>query len=867
MSKKSTKRPPRFAEWFLCRMSEYEALYSSVGDFAEEYHRLYSKASKFRAKFWYRSQVLHSFIPYLMLVIYWRIAMFKNYWKVAFRNLWKRRGYSLINILGLSAGIACCIFILFYIQFELSYDSYHKDADRIYRVAKSRKSEAKHDLIAANVTQVAPTLKERFPEVEAAARAGRMEYRHIKINDVALMKDVAYMADPEIFDIFKAQFIIGNKETALARPDAIVLTEHTAQKYFGDEYPIGKTITLDTVICQVTAVIQDCPPNTHLKFDMLTLFQYDENHPFHRPWGGWHCMNYIKLKEGVNFEAFQEKIRYLPHEYIGESLQKQGAEFTLLLQPIEDIHLYSYLTWEAEPPGNPLYIYIFTAVGIFILLITCINFINLTTARSANRSAEVGMRKVVGAQRRQLISQFLGESLIISALAFLCAMIIVFILLPPFNNFADTQFNFSHLFNPIYLLVLLGLMLFIGVIGGGYPAFFLSSFKPAIVLRGALKSGTKGSLMRKVLVVGQFAISITLIIGTMLFYQQLNYMKNQHPGFDKEQKLILEFDRSIINQTKYESVKTEFLGHPSITGATFSSSVPGRWMYTWMMHPFGEEATNSQMINCFQADYDFFPEYDIELIDGRMFRSGSGADRPGSVWIINEAGMNAFGWSDPEVALTKCIGSEDDQIIGVAKNFHFRGLQSTVDPLLIYLMVDDFRYLSLKVNTENLDDIFAFIDNTYQELFPNTVYEYFFLDSDFEKQYRAEEQLSRIFSLFAFFGIFIACLGLFGLASFIAEQRTKEIGIRKVLGASVLRIVYMLSKEFVKWVMIATVLAWPVAWIGMNYWLQDFAYRIHMNFLPFILSGILALAIAILTVSYQTFKAGRSNPVESLNYE
>ena len=579
------------------------------------------------------------------------------------------------------------------------------------------------------------------------------------------------------------------------------------------------------------------------------------------------CMNYIKLAEGVDADLFQEKIRYLPHQYIGKELEEQGVEFSLIMQPIRDIHLYSHLNWEAEASGNPLYVRIFIGVGLLILLITCMNFINLTTARSANRAGEVGMRKVVGAQRRQLIGQFLGESVLLAAIAMVFSCFFVMLLLPAFNNLLGAKFSWAHMLNPAIVLSLCGIMLFLGVIGGSYPAFFLSAFKPSAVLRGSLRAGTKGVLMRKILVVGQFAISITLIIGTILFEQQLNYMKNTDLGFDKEQKLVIEFDRSIITPSTYESVKTEMLKHPSITGATFSSSVPGRWMYLWQMWPYGERDTNSQLINCFQVDYDFLHEYDIELVAGRYFQKEMGTDQPGVGNILNEAAVRTFGWNSVEEVLGKDITDENSPVIGVVKDFHFRGLQNKVEPLLMFVMVEDFRYISLTVNTENLSETLAFIDQKYQELYPNTIYEYFFLDKDFDMQYWAEEQIGKIFSIFTFFGIFIACLGLLGLASFVAEQRTKEIGIRKVLGASVSGIVVMLSREFVKWVLLANIIAWPLAWLGMNYWLRDFAYRIDITITPFIVSGLLALIIAFVTVSVQTFKAGRANPVQSLNYE
>jgi len=847
-------------------MSFYNRVYASIGDFEEEYYKIRHERSRLAAHGWYWSQVFRSLPAYYTLFIYWRLFMFKNYLKIALRNINKHKGYSFLNVLGLAIGIACFIFIFLYAQFELSYDKYHLDSDRIYRVAKSRKTEAKLDLLASNVTEVAPALKERFPEVEAAARIGGAHYRYIKVGDRIFMKENVVMADPEIFDILSMPFILGDKETALSRPGTMVLTRHIADKYFGQEIPVGKTILLDTTAYEITAVVEDCPPNTHMKYEMIGFLKYGEGSPFYSPWGGWHCMNYIKLGKGVDPDAFEEKIRFLPHEYIGDRLKEQGVEFTLFLQSIEDIHLHSHLSWEAEPSGNPLYVNIFSGVGVFILLIAAMNFINLTTARSATRSTEVGMRKVVGALRRQLIMQFLGESILISFLSFIIAFLIVCLSLPHYNNLAGMEYAYSSLFKPGLFFTLFGLVVLIGIAGGCYPAFFLSAFRPTAVLRGMLKSGTRGTVLRKALVVGQFAISIVLIIGTIIFYQQLHFMKNQHLGFDKEKKLVIEFDRSVVKQDTYEAVKAEFLKHPSIKRATFSSSVPGRWMYFWNMWPAGGQGTNNQMVNSFQVDYDFFPEYDVELVAGRIFQKALG-DKPGGGWIINEAAMKAFGWQSPEESLTKHIYEETDPILGVARDFHYRGLQTSIDPVAIFLMTEDFRYLTLTVDVENLDEIFVFIDEKYRELFPDALYEYFFLDTDFNLQYQIEERLGQVFRTFTFLGILIACLGLIGLASFVAEQRTKEIGIRKVLGASVPSIVAMLSKAFVKWVLIANIIAWPVAWVGMKYWLQDFAYRIDIGILPFVLSSGIALLIAVITVSYQSIKAGRSDPVKALKFE
>jgi len=861
------KKPPKIAQWALLRINRKKNRDTILGDFEEFYNEIYQESGPLKAVLWYWYQLLKSIPRFITTTIYWRTVMFKNYLKVTLRNMLRHKGYSVINISGLAMGLTCCIFILLYIQFELSYDTYHPDADRIYRIALEQQQKTGTRSYATVSQMIAPALRTNFSKIELAGRILGVGIKPVKYVDRMFYEEKIAHVDPDIFNIFSVPFIRGNPATALKRPGTAVLTQQMAEKYFGNEDPVGKFIEVDTASYEITGIIQNPPENTHLKFSMVMSYKSIEHVRMLQAWDpGIHpAYTYIKFKERVNVEAFEEQITQYTNNQMKEKLEQRGYIHTYFLQSLTGIHLHSHLSYETEPPGNLLYIYVFSAIGIFILLIACMNFMNLSTARSANRSGEVGMRKVVGAQRKQLVWQFLGEALVLSFISLLLALVIVCSFLQFFNNIIDIQFTGSNLLNPRTILLLFGLMFFIGIIAGSYPAFILSAFKPISVLQGTLRAGSSGALLRKCLVVVQFAISITLITGTIIVYNQLNYMKNTDLGFDKEQKLIVDLPRFSMIRDNYEFVKGEFLQHPSVTGAAASSSIPGRRMFYWRIFPTGEEG-NSQGMNFINADYDFIPEYGLELVAGRSFQRDMRTDAAGNGRILNEAAAHAFGWT-PAEALTKFIGPERGPIIGVIKDFHFKGLQSTIEPLVLSIWSDHFKCITLNVNTENLRETLSFIEKKYKELFPGYIFEYFFLDTDFNRQYNFEEQLGRIFGIFTFLGLLIACLGLFGLSSFIAEQRTKEIGIRRVLGASVSGIIGLLTKEFVKWVGVGIIIAWPAAYYVMYRWLEGFAYRIKPGISSFLISGSIALLIAVLTVIYQAYKAAAANPVNALKYE
>jgi len=677
-------------------------------------------------------------------------------------------------------------------------------------------------------------------------------------------------ADQELFDVLTFRFIQGNTQEALTRPNTLVVSQRMATKYFGNANPLGYTLEINQQEYEITGVVTDSPKNTHLKYDLIvsleTLKDWDEM----TNWYSTMFYTYLKLRPGVNMEEFSSQISRLADKYVGEQLKSWGTIDHYFLQPISSIHLHSHLRYETEPPGNPVYVYIFSFVGLFILLIACLNFMNLSTARAANRAKEVGLRKVVGAQKLQLIGQFLGESLLVALLSLGLALIIARFTIPLLNNLTGISLSFDAFWNPTVLFSLVGGAIIVGLAAGLYPAFLLSAFRPAVTLKGTTSSGSRGLALRTILVVAQFAISVALIIGTLTMHRQFSFMKNQYLGFEKEQKLILPLRGGIDIQENYETVKDTFSKHSSITGVTISSSVLGRAVSNFSIKLVGEEDDKSQSMFHLYFDHDFVPDYGIEMAAGRAFKKGMSTDIRGA-FLINEAAVKAFGWSSPEEALGKRLltgwGGRVNPVIGVTKNFHYRGLQTEVEPLVMEFMPEALDNITLSLDTTNLKETLAFVESQWKALFPGNPFESFFLDADFDQQYRADEQVGSIFGIFTSLGLFIACLGLLGLASFMAQSRIKEIGIRKILGASVAGIVFMLSKQFTKWVLLANIIAWPVAYFAMHSWLQGFAYRVNIGILTFVLSALMALLIALLTVGYQAIKAAVANPVDALRYE
>jgi len=797
--------------------------------------------------------------------------MFKNYLKIAFRSIKRQKIYSFINIAGFAIGMACCLLIFLYVRHELSYDRYNKDVERVCRIVLDSRTQTANRVFVPVSPMIAPTLKSDYPQVEYAARAFTFTgSRLVRKKDTFFYENRFMYADQELFDVLTFQFIHGSQQEALTRPNTLVVSQSMANKYFGNANPLGETLEINQQEYEITGVVKDCPENTHLKYDLIASLETLKDWNEMSNWYSTMFYTYLKLKPGVNVEEFSSQISRLTDKYIGEQLKSWGSIDHYFLQPVASIHLHSHLRYETEPPGNPVYITIFSFVGLFILIIACLNFMNLSTARSAKRAKEVGLRKVVGAQKLQLIGQFLGESLLVAFLSLGVAMVIARFAVPLLKDLTGISLSFDALLMPGVLLSLIGGAFLVGMAAGLYPAFVLSAFRPAVTLKGVQRAGSRSLDLRTVLVVVQFAISVLLIIGTLTMYKQFFFMKNQYLGFEKEQKLILPLRGGIDIQENFASVKDIFSRHSSVTGVTVSSTVPGRGVSNFAVSLVGEDDTKNQSMFHMYFDDDFIPDYGIDMVAGRAFQKEMKTDFMGA-FLINEAAVKAFGWSRPEDALGKRVrtghGGRVNPVIGVTKNFHYRGLQSEVEPLVMEFLPWTFRYITLSIDISDLNETLAFVKSQWKSLWPGHPLEHFFLDTDFDRQYRADEQIGNVFGIFTLLGLFIACLGLLGLASFTAESRTKEIGIRKVLGASVGGIVLMLSRQFTKWVLLANCIAWPAAYYLMDRWLKNFAYRVDIGVWTFVLSGALALVIAFLTVSYQSIKAAAANPVDSLRYE
>ncbi len=786
--------------------------------------------------------------------------MFKNYLKIALRNIRKHKGYSFINITGLAIGVAACLLLFLWVQDELSYDRYHEKAKQIYRVVSQYESEGKTRRFAYTSAPVGPALMREFPEIEKAVRFGRNGFV-VSYQNKRFMEQV-YFTDPEIFDVFTLPLVKGNPENALKEPYSIIISEEMSLKYFGEDEPLGKIITLgERSDFKVTGVFEDIPQNSHFRFNFLGIFSdYASSH--FSQWGISNYWTYILVSENFSPDEFEKKIPSFVEKYEGkESRYVYKASYPL--QALTRIHLHSDLRGEIGPNSSIGTVYIFSTIAVFILLIACLNYINLSTARYALRAKEVGLRKVIGATRPQLIKQFLGETFLFSFIALPLSVMLAELFLPLFNSLSGKRLA-VHYFDSIFLVPGLAfIILCVGFASGIFPAFFISALKPVSALRGMLKASSKGSVLRKTLIVGQFAISILFLISTFIVFSQLNYMKNRNLGLDKEHVVTIPiYDKDVLG--KLETIKNEFLQNSNVLSVSVSDFFPGKaTMYQDYWYE-GMSEGEYAMIRWFVVDHDFIETFGIELIAGRNFskRFPSDVDR---AYILNESAVKEIGWESP-------VGKELEimnkgPVIGVVKDFHFRPLHQKIEPAALYVYPKLFQYISVRIRPINVSRSLDFLKAKWQALVPRQTFQYSFLDEDFDKLYRAEMRLGQIFTVVTFLAIFIACLGLFGLAAFEALQRTKEMGIRKVLGASATGIIVLLSKEFTKWVLLANIIAWPVAYFAMSRWLQNFAYRINIGPWIFIQSAVLAFIVALLTVSYQAVKVSLANPVDTLRYE
>lgn len=794
--------------------------------------------------------------------------MFKNYLKIALRNISRHKGYSSINIAGLAVGMAVCIFILLWVRDELSYDRFYENGDDIYRVIRIwRKGGEVHNPVTP--AALAPALKKEFPEIIDTARFRTVGRILFKGGGHLFYEQGGAFTDPAAFSIFTFPFVNGDPQTALSNPHSIVLTESTAKKYFGDENPVGKTAEIKNLlntttgdsalndVFTVTGVLKDIPVNSHLRFDfLLPIHLLDDTVLTDRH--NTIYMTYVRLAKAVTRETVEEKIYAYPQK------ADPGSTANLYLQPLNRIHLYSDFSSDAAGRGSIKVVIIASIIAFSILLIACINFMNLATARSTNRAREVGVRKAAGARKGDLVRQFFTEVFLLSFMALIFALFLVELFLPAFNVLAQKELTMGIPGDNSIFLILAGVALVTGAIAGSYPAFFLSSFKPVAVLKGVLKTGGRGSFSRKILVVGQFSLTIVLIVGTVVLYKQLNYMRGKTLGFDSEQLLYISLNAEL--RQKYETVKIEMLRAPDIVGITAASSLPsmGRDIYTEDVHWEGKTPGDDVLMNGVTVGYDFIETFKIDLVEGRHFRKDFPADE--SNFIVNEAAVKVMEMMEPVGKQFKFAG-KTGTIIGVVKNYHFKSLRRALEPLVLRLGPEYVNYMFVRLKPGHAGDTVDFLKDRWEKTVPGYPFDYAFTDDLLNTLYTAEQRVGTILYGFTLLAVFIAALGLFGLASFTAEQRTREIGIRKAFGGSVVSVIALLSKAFCKWVLTANIIAWPIAFFTVNRLLRVYAYRTPVGIEIFLLSGGLALVIAFLTVGYRAFRAALANPVEALRYE
>lgn len=855
----SQTRPPRWAtrllKWY-CAPHKIEEI---EGDLQEEFEYQRKHHSLRKAQLDYIRSVFGFMRPFAVKRkknnhhhSFTDMNLISHYITIGFRTLLKNAGYSFINIAGLAIGLTAFILIFLWVRTELSYDRFNAKADHIYRVVENQYY-ANNELFPVAVTPgtLGPHLKENFPDIVNATRMIPMTFL-FRCNDLSF-NESGLMVDPAFLEMFSYTFSKGDAKTALSKVENLVITESLAKKYFGDEDPIGKVFRFQNNDFVVTAVLHDVPETSHLKFGYLFSYEAYKKFGWTFPdvWNSNNSYTYVLLRENANDKDVTAKI--------SDVLTKHDVTYKvdIFLQPLTSIHLHSKFTADIGGHGDIQYVYIFSLAGIFILVIACINFMNLSTARSAKRSKEVGMRKAIGAQRIQLIRQFLAESTLLSFLALGIALVMVEVLLPAFNTISGKQIEFHPLSNNM-LITLVAVTLITGFIAGSYPALFLSGFKTVNVLKGAMKTGTGAARFRKILVVAQFSISILLITGTLVVYNQLEFIRNKKLGFEK--KNIISFRASAV-RGKFKDFKNELVNSKSVSAATISSNNltyvgSSGADFDWEGKQPGQEV----LLHTLAVDPDFMETFQIEMAEGRDFSNEIASDS--SAVLLNEEAVRQIGLEDP---LNKRWG-QSGKIIGIVKDFHFKSVHEKIEPIVIYNDIG-FGNVYVKIKDANFQQRLADIESIYKKFAPDTPFEYTFLDDDFDLLYRTEQRTGELFNYFAFIAIFISCLGLFGLVMFTTEQRTKEIGVRKVLGASISSVVSLISIDFIKLILIANIIAIPASWYMMNKWLEGFAYHVDLHWLTFAVAAASSIVIAWMTMAYQSIRAAATNPVKALRTE
>ncbi|EMS33111.1 hypothetical protein C943_00388 [Mariniradius saccharolyticus AK6] len=808
--------------------------------------------------------------------------MLTNYLKIFIRNLKKSPAFILINILGLSVGMASSILIFLFVQHELSYDKYHENADRIYRVSRAwfNQDGATSLHLGHAAPPFGPLLQSDFEgKVKEAVRFLNVDVV-LKEGQNTFEESRLFFADPNVFEVFSWKMVSGDGEKALSFPDGVILTESMARKYFGDQDPVGKSMEAiigpTAVNLQVRGVMEDFPDNSHFKADFLASME-----PVVQFYGGYEQMmmnfgsnsfgTYLLLENGVDPKALEDELPAFIDRHMQANAQgiptSKGTK--LYLWPLTDIHLHSNLDSEIEPNSSIEYVYIYGAIAIFILLIACINFMNLATARSAKRALEVGLRKVLGADRELLVRQFMGETIIMAVMAMLLALGIAYLALPAFGNFTGKVLSLNLLEHPEYLLGFVGLVVLVGILAGSYPSMFLSGFQPVKVLKGTYKIGSVHEKFRSILVVGQFAISIVLIVSVLVVLDQLDFMKNKDLGFEKDDIVVLNSYPEFTQN--YEMMRDRLLQHPNIQAVAVASRVPsGRLLDSQgtQAEVNGEITPINVRVSDIHVSHSFMTTFGIDLVAGRDFDINLASDST-EAFILNESAVRAIGWANPEEAVQKqfMYGDRRGYVVGVVKDFHFESLHQPISPIVFLIPTNRINSVAVKISSENKEETISYLRDEWQAMRPDLPFDYYLVSDSFDQQYESEEKVAQVFGFFAGLAILISVLGLFGLSAYAAEQRTREIGIRKVMGASVASIVTLLGVDFLKLVLFGFLIAVPIAWYGMSIWLENFAYSIHVSWVIFLTAGISAALIAALTVSSQSIRAAMTNPVDTFKVQ
>ena len=797
-------------------------------------------------------------------------SMIKNIFLIALRNFKRDKGYSLLNIMGLTIGVTFSLFLIFYIKDELSFDKYHEKADRICRVIAHIQERDKTMNWTSTQVPLGPTLKKDYPEVEDAARFFFRERTMFKNGDNRFFETKIYYADSTVFNIFTYKFIEGNGAQALSAPNSIVITKSIAEKYFGKNTPaLGKTLQTVADLYKVTGVIEDVPANSHIRFDMLiaasTILKGFQNNP--DSWGGFNNFTYVLLKPGTSAAAFEKKLAPMYDRYMAAIFAKFNVKVRYGVQPITAIHLHSDLEGEPEELGSMSYIWIFAAVAFFMLLIACINYMNLTTARSARRAKEIGIRKVTGSTKKQLVAQFLTESLLTALVAVLLSAGLVILLLPMFNSISGKTFTIHTLLQPFNLLLLLFVSLFTGLVGGSYPAFYLSAFKPVSILKGALSKASGNVRLRRSLVVVQFSISMIMLICTWVVYAQLSFVEKKDLGFSKDQVMTVTVNTGQDERNKIFSLTNDLRGQSTVRAVGTGDSYPGSPNLN--LNLFTVETKNGFVdkgVNCYTIDEHYLDALGMKIVNGRNF---SGPSDTLHGMLVNESMVKYFNWDNPLGKRVKFPGDTSGaylEVTGVIKDFNQKSLYNPIAPLLLFYRANN-NVIQVKLNPGDVKTSIARAETMWKKYFPQLPFEYKFLDADFNSQYAADQKRGKIFASFSILTVIITCLGLLGLIAFTTQQRQKEISIRKIMGAGLVEIIPLITKNFVLLVGLACLIAFPVAYLFMDKWLKVFPYNTGLHVLPFILSALTVLFITLLTVIFHTVKAALANPVANLRTE